>query len=130
VDLRGRECVIELESRPNADPVEILARTYDDDGGIVRIKPSNRREVTSEQSGDFLADGGEELARTFSSCDKRRYAPQRGLFLGEPFEVSARFRVRNHRREQLREVGDPRFNGSTVTAPSVIVFPRRVERIA
>src|SRR5262249_40705466 len=67
-----------------------------------------------EHPADLLADRREDLERPYSPCDQRRHAPQSRLLLGELAgsrlgcgELSAALRIRDRRRQELREVREP-----------------------
>jgi hypothetical protein len=74
--------------------------------GLVADHP---REVRAQEPADLRGDGPEELVLRHTPRDECRHPPQRGLLLGEPSHLHPGFGVRDRRRDELGEGGDPRL---------------------
>ena len=74
--------------------------------GLVAEHP---REVGAEQPADLFGDRREDLAFGHSARDERRHAPKGRLLVGQPPDLRPRLGVRDRRRHELRERGEPRL---------------------
>jgi hypothetical protein len=67
------------------------------------------RHIYEKQPPDLLRDCRKCLLRRRPGGDERGYAPQRRLLLGQPGDPGATLRIRDRRRDELRERGEARL---------------------
>jgi hypothetical protein len=70
------------------------------------LEPEHSR-LRPEQVSDLVADGREGLRGWHALRHQRGHPPQRRLLLGQPGERGTALGVRDRRRHQLRERGQP-----------------------
>ena len=101
-------------------PAEGQTRTHREGGvGIAPPRDHGDRRVglvsdhphvfDAQEPCHLLGDRCGDLRRRRLARDERRHAPQRGLLLREATRVGPRLGVRDRRRQQLRELGQPRL---------------------
>ena len=86
-----------------------LAPLRDHGDRRVGLVADHSRVVDAEEPCHLLGDRGEDLRRRRLVRDERRHAPQRGLLLREATRLGPRLGVRDRRRHQLGELGQPRL---------------------
>ena len=109
LEYQGRH-VAAAEAHPAADEAGVAvpapaARELDRIPGVV---PADQADVRArDDAPDLLGDRGEHLGGRRSPSDQRRDSLQRGLLAGHALQFYPRLRVRDRRRGQLRERGEP-----------------------
>jgi len=86
---RDGQAVVELQAHPDPELACPLPRPGDDRGGTVGLEAGYRCLFGAEERADLLGDRREDVGRGRIVRDRRRQAPQRGLFGGEHAQLVA-----------------------------------------
>jgi hypothetical protein len=97
-----------LERRAHPEGV-LVAPDRDRRRGLVGLEPNHADRGNLEQMGNFFGDRGENRVWCCALRDQGRHAAQSRLLIYEMVEIVARLGVRDRRRDEFREPGEPVF---------------------
>ena len=100
--------VVALQTPPCADRPEVFTGRCEQCCTVVGVEADDDRVRDSEHLLDFDSYSVEDLVRRRTFSDECGDAPQRRLLVSELAERGARLGVRERRREEFREVCEPR----------------------